>query len=97
MFSDLSFLSADLFPDFIFRVDDDSFEDDFMEFLGDCGLDEVNGGEAAEKFIESVKVNDKQELTKYFSQLDESTLNDLVEFYRIDLEMFGYLNVHKFL
>ena len=81
----------------MYKVDDDNLEDEFMEFLEDFGLEEVNGGEAAEQLIESVKVTEKKELKKYFSQLDESTLNDLVHFYRIDLEMFGYLDMTKFL
>merc|ERR1712150_273064 len=94
---DCEVCNADLLPNFVYKVDDDSFEDEFMEFLEDFGLEEVNGGEAAEQLIESVKVTEKKELKKYFSQLDESTLNDLVHFYRIDLEMFGYLDMTKFL
>ena len=91
------FIYIDLLPNFVYKVDDDNLEDEFMEFLEDFGLEEVNGGEAAEQLIESVKVTEKKELKKYFSQLDESTLNDLVHFYRIDLEMFGYLDMTKFL
>ena len=34
---------------------------------------------------------------EYFAELDKTTLDDLVEFYRIDLEMFGYLDLRKFL
>ena len=86
-----------MFPDFVYKVDDDNFEDEFMEFLEDCGLEEVNKGEAAEKFIQSVKVDEKKELMQYFSQLSESTFKALVEFYRVDLEMFGYLDMKMYL
>ena len=88
---------TDLLPNFVYKVDDDNFEDEFMEFLEDFGLEEVTEGEAAEKLIESVNVNDKKTLKKYYAQLEESTLNDLAEFYRIDMEMFGYLDITKFL
>ena len=84
-------------PNFVYKVDDDNFEDEFMEFLEDFGLEEVNGGKAAEQLIESVNVNEKKKLKKYFAQLDDSILNDLLDFYRIDLEMFGYLDMTKFL
>ena len=84
-------------PNFVYKVDDDSFEDDFMEFLEDFGLEEVKEGEAAEELIQSVNVNEKSKLMKYFADLDKTTLDDLVEFYRIDLEMFGYLDLRKFL
>ena len=87
----------DLLPDFVYKVDDDSFEDEFMEFLEDFGLDEVKEGEAAEELIQSVNISDKKNLKKYFAELDKTTLDDLVEFYRIDLEMFGYLDLRKFL
>jgi len=87
----------DLLPNFVYKVDDDNFEDEFMEFLEDFGLEEVNEGEAAEQLIESVNVNDKKTLRKYYAQLEEATLNDLVAFYRIDLEMFGYVDMTKFL
>jgi len=94
---DCEVCNSDLLPNFVYKVDDDAFEDEFMEFLEDFGLEEVTGGEAAEQLIESVNVSEKKELKKYFSLLDESTLNDLVDFYRIDLEMFGYLDMTKFL
>ena len=86
-----------MLPNFVYKVDDDNFEDEFMEFLEDFGLEEVKEGEAAEQLIESVNVNDKKTLKKYYAQLEESTFNDLVAFYRIDLEMFGYLDMTKFL
>ena len=84
-------------PNFVYKVDDESFEDDFMEFLEDFGLEEVNEGEAAQQLIESVSVNDKKTLKEYYAQLDESILIELVEFYRIDMEMFGYLDQSKYL
>merc|ERR1711997_1349023 len=87
----------DLLPNFVYKVDDDNFEDEFMEFLEDFGLDEVKEGEAAEELIQSVNVNEKKNLKKYFAELDKNTLDELVEFYRIDLEMFGYLDLRKFL
>lgn len=87
---------SDLFPNFVYKVDDDNFEDEFMEFLEDFGLEEVKEGEAAEQLIESVNVNDKKTLKKYYAQLEESTLDELVAFYRIDMEMFGYLDMTKF-
>merc|ERR1711997_1147042 len=88
---------ADLLPNFVFKVDDESFEEDFMEFLEDFGLEEVNEGEAAQQLIESVNIFDKEDLKKYFSQISESLLNEMAHFYRIDLEMFGYLDMSKFL
>jgi len=94
---DCEICHADLYPNFIYKVDDDSFEDEFMEFLEDFGLEEVNGGEAAEQLIENVNVYDKEDLKKYFSQISESLLNEMAHFYRIDLEMFGYLDMSKFL
>ena len=78
-------------------MDDDSFEDEFMEFLEDFGLEEINGGEAAKQLIENVNVYDKEDLKKYFSQIPQSLLNEMAHFYRIDLEMFGYLDMSKFL
>jgi len=87
----------DLLPNFVYKVDDDNFEDEFMEFLEDFGLEEVKEGEAAEELIQSVNVKDKNKLMKYFADLDKTTMDDLVSFYRIDLEMFGYLDLRKFL
>ena len=86
-----------MYPNFIYKVDDDSFEDEFMEFLEDFGLEEVNGGEAAKQLIENVNIYDKEDLKKYFSQIPQSLLNEMAHFYRIDLEMFGYLDMSKFL
>jgi len=94
---DCEICHPDLLPNFVYKVDDDSFEDEFMEFLEDFGLEEVKEGEAAEELIQSVNVNEKKNLKKYFAELDKTTLDELVEFYRIDLEMFGYLDLRKFL
>ena len=82
-----------MYPELIYKVDVDNFEDEFAEFVEDLGLEEVGEGEAAEKFIQTVQVADKKELMKYFAELDESTLKDLADFYRVDLEMFGYYDM----
>ena len=66
-----------MYPNFIYKVDDDSFEEEFMEFLEDFGLEEVNEGEAAEQLIENVNIFDKEDLKKYFSQISESLLNEM--------------------
>ena len=73
-------------------MDSKTFEDNFTEFAYDFGLEEVKDGESVTEFISSAKMEtDKKDLLKYFTELgNEVTIDDLVEFYRIDLEMFGY-------
>lgn len=70
---------------------DEQFEEDFEVFADDYNLTEVDG-----QVLESVTnglmslVPENEQVEKHFRELDRQTLDDLVDFYRVDLEMFGY-------
>lgn len=84
--------SPDFYPTRIFKLDDENFAEDFESFVEDYGLEEV-GEEAVEDFVTkmSALVPDGEDQVKpLMAQLDKSVFEGLVDYYSLDLEMFGY-------
>jgi len=79
------------YPDVIFKVDEEDFEEELEAFFEDYALDAV-GEEALEKFTSGMisLVPSDSEVNNLMGQLPRSMLNQLVDYYRVDLEMFGY-------
>jgi len=84
--------NPDFYPTRIFKLDDENFAEDFESFVEDYGLEEV-GEEAVEDFVTkmSALVPDTEDQVKpLMAQLDKSVFEGLVDYYSLDLEMFGY-------
>lgn len=84
--------NPDFYPTRIFKLDDENFAEDFESFVEDYGLEEV-GQEAVEDFVTkmSALVPDTEDQVKpLMAQLDKSVFEGLVDYYSLDLEMFGY-------
>ena len=91
IFNSLPIFPAAFYPDLIFKVDEENFEEELEAFFEDYALDAV-GEEALEKFTSGMisLVPSDSEVKNLMGQLPRSMLNQLVDYYRVDLDMFGY-------
>ena len=90
------FLFPGFYPEVIIKIDE-HFEEDLETFIEDYALDDVSE-EAIERFTNELAalLPTETQVEDHIKQLGRQTLLELFEFYRVDLEMFGYSAKHFF-
>jgi len=84
--------SQAFYPDLIFKLDSEEFGDEWESFVEDYALDSIDG-DTLEDFtakMTGLAKLPKSELDALLAKLPQETLNQLADYYRIDMEMFGY-------
>ena len=80
------FFSLELFPQFVLKLDN-HFEEDYASLAEDVGLEDLNI--ESSQFGLSTLPSEAQ-VKALFSQLSPGQVDDLVNKYHVDLEMYQY-------